>query len=136
MQPHTTIPKMYSTPNIATYYTGIGWCMPLPADRVLTVGMLKATGACSEQIALFREVFGSKVYVSQRALRKAQDAGLPITWFGEHFSVNPDAFALEENILYHDYIHTDMTDEEVNTKLVQLVYKHVVTNQNSAVEIQ
>ena len=39
--------------------------MPTPNSRLLTLATLKAKGACSEQVALFRRLFGKQVEVTE-----------------------------------------------------------------------
>jgi hypothetical protein len=96
--------------------------MPLlPRTNILTHHMLVEAGACAEQRKVFVETFGYKVKVSQTSLSKAHDVGLWLTWFGEHFSRNKDAWNVDLALWSHNRFPTD---KEQWDYIIEMVMRH------------
>jgi hypothetical protein len=53
-------------------------------ERLVTVRLLKSLGACSDQVAMFAEVFPQGVKVTVENIMIAQSAGLDLDWMSSH----------------------------------------------------
>jgi hypothetical protein len=94
----------------------------LPKSNVLTHHMLVEAGACPEQRKVFVEVFGYRVKVTQMSLRKAEDAGLWLLWFGEHFAKDKNAWITD---MTHYCLYRSPTREDDIARKLELVLRHV-----------
>jgi hypothetical protein len=108
---------------VLRYHKFYGLLPTLPKSRVLTCKMLIDANACKSQVTLFKDIFGSRVYVSQASLRKAANQGMNIAWFGRHFAHDWVGFTEAEYKLDKEWEDTSMSIVELDNRMAALVYR-------------
>lgn len=106
--------------------------MPRHKHRVLHRWMLVATGACTEQVDRFREVFGYRCAINKKNLLKARKEGLWVFWFMEHFvgHENDDEFRAFIADNYPLGISTDRYGDESVAKIIDKFLELFENNRN------
>jgi hypothetical protein len=97
----------------------------LPKSRILTLDALKQANACTRHIELFEEIFGDEVVISSESLRKADAAGLDISWFGQHFSKDPEAFDKAMHPITVDFFKPEGRYETYLTRQMALILESI-----------